>query len=482
MKPFFLFLFLSLPTLGQVHEVAEMTMILPEDIDEEIDIHLINEEELLLINLQENTTARREKKISIKKFDKNLNELWEAIVPIDKFNIPINARVFNERLYYIFQVPETNKLELISLDLITGTWNRYALESLTKLQKVNFDIFNGYIFISGEYNNKPVIEMHGLSISASKVLPEIHYKNTIVQGVYGNPYRGHLYVLTKLVTKCQILVITYDETGKFISKSFLGDKKHKISNAQIRFTTEGEPMIFGSFNNVCNDLVTGFFSGSLDRHAQLTFTNISDLSSIKSSLSPRRQEKSMLRREQGKSDLVRQRILFSIPFFGENSYVAAGEIYSQQNLTKHPTAMVGYGTRGTRLPSIYEYKINKVLLAEVSFDGKVNQNDLVKIESKNFLNLSPQTAYFFQNENIYGILPYKNDLNYFNTSGPTGEVQTHRLFPAPQYKINDINVDLLNWSPSTVLAYGVAYVEFPNGLYTSIRQLYFVKKLAIQSQ
>jgi hypothetical protein len=482
MKNLLFFLFCSLPALAQVHEVAEVSMVLPEELDEDIEVLVINEEELLLINLQEDFATKKDKNLSVIKLNSELKQQWVVYINIEKNKIPVNFRATDDKLYYLLQSPDTKKLELITVELSNGQWSIHSFESLTKLLNLNFDVFNGFLLISGEYSEKPVVEMHSLSINAAKVLPELHYKNTLLRGMFVNPYRNELYVITALSSKCQLNALIYDETGKLISKHVLGDKKHKLSNIQIRFSTDGEPFVVGTYNTVCNDLVAGLFSGSLDRPSKFHYNEISDLPSYTSTLSSKRQEKRQLRKEKGKESSARQRVLFSVPFSGENGYVASGEIYSQQTVNVPATNTIAPGGRRITLPSMYEYKVNKLLLAELGLDGKVNQDHLVKLEGKNFNSLRPQTAYFFKNDNFYGILPGKRDLNYVNMSVSNSPVRTYNLFYDSKHKINEIDVELQNWGSNAVLASGVAYLEFSNGQYSSVRQLYFIKKLEIKAE
>ena len=480
MKNLLFFLLFSLSALAQVHEVAEISMVLPEELDEDIEVLVINEDELLLLNLQEDFATKKDKNLSIIKLDSELKQQWVVYISIEKNKIPVNFRATNDKLYYLLQSPDTKKLDLITVELSNGQWSINSFESLTKLLNLNFDVFNGYLLISGEYSEKPVVEMHSLSINAAKVLPELHYKNTLLRGIFVNPYRNELYVITAVTNKCQLVALTYDETGKLLSKHVLGDKKHKLSNVQIRFSTDGEPFVVGTYNTVCNDLVAGLFSGSLDRPSKFYYNEISDLPSYTSTLSSKRQEKRQLRKEKGKESSARQRVLFSIPFSGENGYVASAEIYSQQTINVPVTNRIEPGGRRIVLPSMYEYKVNKLLLAELNFDGKINQDNLVKLEGKTFNSARPQTTYFFKNDNFYGILPGKKDLTYVNMSVNNSALQTYNLFSDTKHKINEVDVELQNWGSNAVVAYGVAYLEFSNGQYSSVRQLYFVKKLEIK--
>jgi hypothetical protein len=87
MKNLLFFLFCSLPALAQVHEVAEVSMVLPEELDEDIEVLVINEEELLLINLQEDFATKKDKNLSVIKLNSELKQQWVVYINIEKNKI-----------------------------------------------------------------------------------------------------------------------------------------------------------------------------------------------------------------------------------------------------------------------------------------------------------------------------------------------------------------------------------------------------------
>ncbi len=475
----FILLIFSLSVSAQLRQTAAISVLLPEDLEEDITVIPVRDNAVLMISSSEEI-YKRKKNISISKYNQDLMADWVSSFTINKPFVPVNYLVKEDILYYLLAEPDSKKIEVVTFQLETGHWKVQDLETLTQLYNINFDIFNGNILVMGEYNARPVVEMHSLSDKKAKVLPEIYAKNIELTGLKVNPYRNELYVFTLIKNKCQLQFLTYDADGKIVSRGILGDKKHKIKTAEVNFSSDGEPHIVGAFNSSCQDMVQGFYSGSLDRPNVLHYNSISDLESFNEMLSPKRREKRRMRKQEGKVNDIKQRAIFTVPFSGSSGFVASAEIYSQQSMSSNMVRYSMLPNEVRRRPeTIYEYKIHRLLLAEVGFDGQVSQDNIVKIESNAFRNLRPHSAYLFKDNNFYGFLSNSNDLLYVDMGERNAKPKKFSLIDGIPGKVTNLEADVVGWTSKAVLAHGVAYIQTGSEGFINSRQIYFIKKIEL---
>lgn len=482
MKRLLILVFFSIQATAQLHEVAQTTMVLPNEILETIEV-LTVEDEVLLVDFQESILGR-DKNVMLIKYNAQLEQVWTAFCPVNRLYQPVSYLTKDDVFYYLTRELESKKVQLIMFQMDSGHWSVHDFELLTNMSDISFEMFNGNVLIGGTYNYKPVIEMHTLSDKTAKVLPEIYYKNNTLGNMMVNPYRNQLYVFSQVQNKCQFQVTIFDALGKLVSRHLLGDKKHKVQGAEVRFGLDGEPFIVGAYNSSCTDLSEGFYTGSLDEPNRIKYHAISDLRSFNDLLPVKRREKRLLKKEKGKSSPLRQRLIFSIPFSGSTGYIASAEVYTQQTTTTYQVPM-NQGTTGRLVSrrdvlSTKDYRVSNLLLVENSFDGQVIQDRMVKMTSNNFNHIEPQVAYIVKDEAFYGILPNKDDLVYVNMSSDTPDVQRFKIMSSEKFNVSSIDAKLISWTPQYALVYGTADAFFNNNTASFTRELFFLKKIEIK--
>ncbi|MBX2952958.1 MAG: hypothetical protein KF870_10650 [Leadbetterella sp.] len=472
MKRFIFFIFLSCTATAQLREVAEVTLMLPEGINESIEVVPVNDD-ILLVNLQEDY-LRREQKVVVVKYNPDLELTWTGNAVGPRFYEPVSFVVSGQSLYYLFKEKEGKKLHLMQFDLENEIISAFDFESITVLENIGFTVFNGKPLISGIYNLKPVVEMHNLKEKTAKVLPDIYNKNNELKGIFLNPYRDELYVFSSLRNNCQMQVATYDDDGKLLFRRGLGDKKHRVKQFEVRLGPNGEPYVLGTYNSSCLDMTEGLVTGSLDLPQSIRYHSIAGLPGYRASLSDKKRRRLQLRKERGKGE-VRQKAIFHVPVSAINGFLLATEFYNMQS-TSRATAQVEFSDATGRTVHLSEFKVWRILLAELDTEGNVTYDRLFKLEGDGFRRLTPQSAFLFKNEEFYAFLPSGNKLIYTGS----GKVESHLLFKTGEgIRVTDTDTRLFNLSSSTFIAHGTADIR-PVASEGTSQQIYFIKKLQFQ--
>lgn len=473
MKRFIFFIFISFHAAAQLQEVAEITLVLPDGVNEDIEVLPVNDD-IVLVNFQEDF-LKREQRLVVQKYNSNLELTWTGSAMAPRFYVPVSFVVNGQILYYLVKEKDGKKLQLLQFDLQNETVSASDFETITLLENVGFTVFDGKPLISGIYNLKPVVEMHNLKEKTAKVLPDIYNKNNELKGIFVNPYRDELYVFSSLRNNCQMQVATYDENGKLLFRRSLGDKKHRVRQFEVRLGPNGEPYVLGTYNSACIDMTEGLLAGSLDMPQSIRYHSIAGLPGYRASLSDKKRKRLQLRRERGKSGEVRQRTIFHVPVSGVNGFLLATDFYNMQSSrTSVPQIEVTGPTGKTAYFS--EYKVWRILLAELDTEGNVTYDRLFKLEGDVFQGLYPQSAFLFKNEELYAFLPSGNKLVYTGAE----KTESHLLFnPGEIIRVTDTEARLFNLNIHSFIAHGVAELRpvAPEG---ASQQIYFIKKLRFQ--
>lgn len=473
MKRFIFFVFLSLTATAQLREVAEVTIVLPDGINEDIHVVPVNDD-IVLVNFQEDY-LKREQRVVVVKYNSNLELTWTGNASTPRFYVPVSFVVSGQVLYYLVKEREGKKLHLVQFDLENETISASDFESITVLENIGFTVFNGKPLISGIYNLKPVVEMHNLKDKTAKVLPDIYNKNNELKGIFLNSYRDEIYVFSSLRNNCQMQVATYDEAGKLLFRRSLGDKKHRVKEFEVRLGPNGEPYVLGTYNSSCLDMAEGLVIGSLDLPQSIRFHSIAGLPGYRASLSDKRRRKLQLRKERGKSGEIRQKAIFHVPVSGLNGFLLATEFYNTQS-TSRAVSQVEFSEATGKTLHLSEFKVWRILLAELDTEGNVTYDRLYKLEGDGFRRLSPQSAFLFKNEEFYAFLPSGNKLIYTGAD----KVESYPLFnTGDAIRVTDTEASLFNLNSNSFIAHGVAELRpvAPEG---TSRQFYFIKKLRFE--
>lgn len=467
MKRFIFFLFFSSTVTAQLREVAEVSFVLPEGISEDITVIPVNDD-IVLVNYQDDY-SRREQRIVILRYNSNLELIWTGTALLPKFFVPASFTVEGNTLYYLTRELEGKKLHLVEFNLGNDTVRGWDFESITLLENIGFTMFGGKPLIAGIYNLKPVVEMHNLQDKTARVLPNIYNKNNELRGIFVNPYRDELYVFTSFRNNCQMEVTTYDENGKMLVRRNLGDKKHRIRQIQVKPGAAGEPFILGTYNSACLDMTEGLFSGSLDLPQEIKYHSISGLPAYKASLSDKRRKRLQLRKEKGRGGEIRQKAIFHVPVMGVNGFLVAADFY-----VGVPVVVVGDVSRyeRTKYKPVSEYRIWRILLAELDPEGQVTYDRLYKLEGEVFRGFRPQSAFLFKEDEFYAFLPFDNKLLYAGA----GKTESYPLFgPEEGFRTSNTETSLFNLNINSFIAHGATEIR-PAATEGVSRQIYFIKK------
>lgn len=472
MKRFIFFFLISFSSSAQLREVAEVSFILPDGINEDIQVVPVNED-IALVNFQEDF-FKREQKVVLLRYNSNLQLTWTGSAPLPRFFIPVSFVVSGQSVYYLAREREGKKFHLLQFDLESETVTASDFESITPLENIGFTVFNGRPLISGTYNLKPVVEMHNLADKTAKVLPDIYNKNNELRGIFINAYRDELYVFSSIRQNCQMQVATYDESGKLLSRRSMGDKKHRIRQLEVRTGSDGEPFVLGTYNSACLDMTEGLFAGSLDQPQGIRYHSVAALPGYRASLSDKKRRKLQLKKERGRSSgEVRQKAMFHVPVSGLNGFLLATEFYNTQAASTR-SLPVDMADAGGKTLNFSEYKVWRILLAELDPAGNVTYDRLYKMEGEVFRGLHTQSAFLFKNDEFYTFLPLRNRLIYAGADKP----EYHTLLtPAEGFRISDTDASLFNLNINSFIAHGVADIR-PVGVDAASRQIYFIKKYA----
>lgn len=472
-KLLFILLFPILSFGQELRQTAEVNMVLSSNVLEDINVLKIDDHSVLMVNAQEEYFGKG-KNLAVQRFNDSLNIVWTSFAPLERFYDSAAYVIANDRFLFLSCRRDSKKVELITVFLDNGHWLKQEFEMLTQMEIFGIDYFNGNVIISGEYNFKPVVEMHNLDTKTSKVLPGIYNKDNEIYGMQINHHRNQIYVFTKRVSKCQFQVSQFDGNGKFLSRFILGDKKHKVGDLIIRYGLSGEPLVVGSYNTVCHESILGIFTGSLDAPTKLKYNVISNLKSFDEMYSEKKRSKREQKREEGKLKNIKQKALISVPFASDNGFVVAADIYNSQS----PTNMgsISAMSENNKMALYKSYKVHRLLLAEIGLDGRIYYDKMVKMEGNSFYNLFPQSSHIFKDGSFFTLLPNNNQVYYADMSSPQRNMKKFRIDQSLGLTLTSLDFELLSWSPRVVLAFGSANLQVNQ---QTSNEIYFLKRLEI---
>lgn len=470
MKLLVMFLLISVSSYSQLKETAEFSMMLPADLYEDIEVVPIGDF-VYLINLQ-TEIFKRDAIVSVSKLNQDLKVTWSSVVPIPFGFSSVGFIVADGYVNYLFREADSKKLKLVRIDVNDGSWKIHDIRLLTNLEAFRFSFLNDKILIYGQYNFRPVVELHDVEDKIQKVLPEIYFKGDEISSLHVNPLREEIYVVTTKRSKCNSIIKVYNEQGKYLFKKELGNKKQKIQDVELRTNQLGEPFLMGTYGSGCGVVSTGFYFTSFDNTSEIKYFPYYSLDSYGDILSHGAKEKRLKRLESGDYRSGSGRVIFSVFNASRNNFLFCMETYSVSTAThanRYVTSIDGPTI------SLQQYNISKSILAEVGTDGRLYASNTAKIDNFVISKLKPTVAYLFDGNSYYSLLPKEKFIAIDDFKG--GNVKRHELFDNSKNRFSNYNYELKNLDIRNVIAFGSTDVT--NELGYAVGELYFIKKLEL---
>ncbi len=471
MRLLVMLLLISVSCYSQLKEKAEFSLLLPTDVYEDIEVVPVGDF-IYLINLQ-TEIFKRDAIVSVTKLNSNLETRWSSVIPIQSGYSAVGFIVAGGYVNYLFREADSKKLKLVRIDVIDGNWKLHDINLLTNLEAFRFSFLNDKILIYGQYNLRPVVELHDVEDKIQKVLPEIYFKGDEISSLHVNPLREEIYVVTTQRSKCNSIIKVYNEQGKYLFKRELGSKKQKIQDVELQTNQLGEPFLMGTYGSGCGVISTGFYFTSLDNISEIKYFPYYSLDSYGDILSDGAKEKRLKRLESGDYRSGSGRVLFSVSNASTNNFLLNMETYSistSNSANKYITNL-----DGPVINFLQQYNISKSILAEVGTDGQLYSSNTAKIDNFVIPKLKPTVAYLFDGKSYYSLLPKEKFIAIDDFKG--GNVKRHELFDNSKNRFSNFNYELKNLDIHNVIAFGTADVT--NELGYAVGELYFIKKLEL---
>ena len=479
------FMTLISQSFAQLIESKEVEIAMNHSIFEDFTVIPLDSNGVIIVNEQEGIFNKKGK-ITITKYDKNLKPAWYNIFEPGQFFELEKYYLSPDGFYCLLKDKNSEKIKILKIDLEKGDLIFIETELLTDIQVDLFAGFQSKVLIGGEYNNRPVVELHRLFDRSAKVLPGIYTNHLELQSIQVNESASEFYLMLQETKKCEFKILTFDIDGKKTREINLNDKGKKILNANILKINDQNQFLAGSFSENCGDLALGFYYFPVNNPEKRQFIKFSDFENFYSYLPEKKQEKLKKRKElkarKGKELKIRYKLNLQQPFVFENEVLLLAEVYypdykSNTYYSRNPS--LNLADNAIQRKEAANYKYSQAIMMSFDFDGKKTWDysiDLKSLESEWLLNKVQA-----HNMGDKVLVAYPKDetiqLKWIKKGHKAENLAPLDLKKNNSSKLSDISVEIFSWYPQTFLVFGYKKTSTYYG--GESNEFFYLKKMEI---
>lgn len=477
------FMFLGYWAQAQLIEKKELEFEVSASLSTD-DLNLIPLDTLgfLVLNNQDDFMGRNTQ-IKLFKYNTELEKSWELTNKIaDDFKL-YKYYTNREFIYLLFISKDDKKFNVIKVEIASGEYSVYESEFLTKMSIDFFAEIDNRYLITGEYNDKPVAELHKVFDKSAKVLPQVFSKNVKINALEID--QNLIYLMLKEDISCQFSMMVFNSDGKLQYTKKLGDKKKMILNAKILKNTGANTLLVGNYSDYCTDFSSGFYISDLRDSTQIKYYAFADLKNNLSHLSKKRQayiqKRTNLKKLKGKSINRRFRVNLQEPLLLNDEIMIVAEVYFAEyknNVYTSRPSLSHYSDNFSVKNEYNNYRYTNAILCLFDKKGNLKWDYSLNLGSLETETMSKKVQVSVKDDEIIAVYP-KEDLLKLSTIKKGEEAKTGIPTSFKDKKdgnITDVTVDLFSWYDNNFLAYGYKTARL-NGDFMS-KDFFFVKKLS----
>jgi hypothetical protein len=477
---FFVFLFSLGFSKAQDKALRELEMELRHDIEDEHILLPIDSTELILMNLQIRSFSRKGV-IVLTRLNQNLEKEWKFEFEINKYYQIVKYYLDKESLHILLQEEDKKAISVLKVNVRTGEYLVFETALLTNMDIRFFGHLDNKYILGGEYNDRPVAEIHKIIDKTAKVFPQIYGSR---QEISSLEIDGPLiYFFLKEGRKCQMTSYMYDSDGKLIEKTNLGDNKNVILNVKLLKVPDGQSFFTGNYANYCSEFSTGFFVFTKTEMKKIHFYPFNTFNNYYAHLPEKRQERLKNRiknrNSKGKANVTRARVNLQEPILVKDEILMLAEIYypEYKNNVFSSRSLFRLGENYTSPKEFNNYRYSNAVICTFDSTGKLTWDYSISMEGLESNVLSQKAHLTFQNENMLFAYPKESKilLKTLRKNDKPIDVPTVDLKKEQSAYISDIKVDLFYWYGAHFVSYGYKTARIPGGF--DQKEFFYIRKL-----
>ncbi|MCA0363463.1 MAG: hypothetical protein LCH67_05425 [Bacteroidetes bacterium] len=483
----FLFLISAFTSIAQLVESKEVEIAMSNSVYEDLTIVPLDSNGVIIVKDQQGMFNKKAKLI-ITKYDKNLVPVWFNNFDPGLFFELEKYYLSTDGFYCLLKEKNGEKIKILKIDLDKGDLIFIETELLTNIQIEHFVGYKSKVMIGGEYNDRPVVELHRMFDKSAKVLPGIYNNHLEIQTIETNEPENEFYLMMRETKKCAFRILSFDLEGKKINEVRLEDKNKKILNANILKINEQNQFMAGSFAEDCGDLALGFYYFPIKDPEKRQYIKFSEFENFYTYLPEKRQEKLKKRKElkakKGKEFKIKYKLNLQQPFIFENEVMLLAEVYfpeykSNTYISSRTPSINTYDNGITRREAT-NFRYTHAIMMSFDFEGKKTWDYSIDLK-----NLASESLLDKVQANHVGnkvLVAYPKEetiqLKWIKKGHKAETLAPLDLKKTNASKLSEISVEMISWFPQTFLVFGY---KKTNTLYGGESgEFFYMKKMEIK--
>jgi len=471
---------------AQVEENLRLEIPLNDLIDQQFDVYPLDTDGVLLVNARSDLYGRYNS-LQYSKMDTVFRMIWSRqFTPPEEFALQKTWKN-DQSLWQIYRKIDTQELLFLQLNLKTGDIIFTEAKLLTRMDIDFFRVLGNKAFISGMYNDRPVVEMIQLFDKSAKVLPDLYANYFRINTIEVDEVDQLVHVLVRDEKKCVFYLKSCDYEGKLVINRTIGETRKIPITGKLLSLPDNRRVLVGNFAESCSNYSVGFYIHDLIQD-KTQFIDFTQLSNFFSYLPEKRQERIKSRLENKKSRgvevKIRHRILVHDIVKKGNEWVLIAEIYYPEY--KSPTNATGSYVQVYRIGREYfnNFKYSHTILCGFDEQGRLKWNNsfpLNNLES-NELSKKVQVTTTSQEELLVAypkdrfirMMRLEEDHSFSDL-----EVQQEQQNTNKGRIVDEYQLDLTSWYANNFITHGT--VSIRNLQTMATRSYFYLNRLTYRS-
>lgn len=474
--------FSSNVTMAQVEENQRLEIPLNDYIDQNFDVYPLGTDGVVLVNSRSDMFGRYSS-LQFTRMDTVFRMIWNrSFVPPEDYTFQKSWKN-DQSLWQVYRKIDSQELLLLQLNLKSGDLVFTEAKLLTRMEIDFFRILGNKAFISGMFNDRPVVEMIHIFDKNAKVLPDLYANNLRVNAIEVDELDQLVHILVRDERKCIFYLKSYDYEGKQVINRTINQTRKVPITGKLLSLPDNRRVIVGNFAESCSNYSIGFYIHDIIQN-KTQFTDFTELSNFFSYLPEKRQERVKARLEsrqsRGVEVKIRHRILVHDILQRGDEWVLIAEIYYPEYKT--PTALNGSFVQVHRVGREYynNFKYSHTILCGFNGDGKLTWNNSFAMNNIESNELSKKVQVTTtQEENLLVAYPkdrfirmlkLEDDHNFSELDVTQNQQKTNKGRIVDEYQL-----DLTSWYSNNFLTHGT--VSIRNMQTMATRSYFYLNRL-----
>jgi hypothetical protein len=467
---------------AQFIESEEIAIKLNSDKNDDYSVLPIGNNGVVLLNYQTNLYGKKGNLI-LSRYDQSFKKIWVNFVDLG-FSFELVKYYQGEtHLYCLLKEKDRLNIKLVQVDFINGDLVVVETRMLTDMKIEFFGVVNKKAVIAGEYNDRPVAELHKMFDKSSKVLSKLYRNNLKINSLDFDEDSGEIFLALLDSRKCKFEIITFDSEGKLLDQFELGDKKNAVLNLKYLKVSDNQKFFAGNFAENCSDYSSGFFFFQKNHSDGIKYIKFNDLNNFFAYLPEKRREKVSKRidnkKTKGKEAKLRYRLNMQDPLIIGNEIIMVAEVYypeykSTTYFSRNNLPFMGQNFRTDNYAP--RYRFSHALFAGFNLNGGLVWDYSVDMKNLDSEWLFPKVQAQPIDEKL--LVAFPKDEKIFLTGivkGNNKNVTSTVLLSENKNKNSEFTMELMSWFKDNFLVFG--YKTPNSGFAGEPEEFFYLKKL-----